>query len=536
MKLKILLFTLITGMLSSCFEDNSNTEINPINPIYIEFGDLSDNISVYSMDTLRLNPIVYKAGTDDSDLSYEWVLTDSDGIPTVLGNTMQLNAEITVPASSNTYDLLLTVTEKSTGLKEYKSFTVTVKAPLGKGLLIADTKDEMTSDLNLVMSSNFTIASYETYSDKDTRIYYDIFSKYNGHAIDGLVNGIDAYVDRWGYGTPNLTVTTPQTIIRMHPHEYIVTMKDKECFAIAPEGEIIPQTLAYDVNSFTEFINANGLIYSRRATDFTYYYGVALNTPAYEEYNISRWCAQQVPNERAKPYFYDEVRNRFLTSEGDQTNFMYIVPETTTPFDPNNIGAKDALYMGPGSSMLYTLFKTEGADEYSLYVARAKNYDWEYRPMSILPFESSSNIQHAVAYASSAGEPVFYWATESAIYSLNTDSKKLETCLSVSDLDPDDPSAKITSIQIWGGETEDGTYGKIRVKDPTDYKGYSEKASRNNMMMVTLYNGTYGKVICVPIPNMGSGLLEKDRAFHRVYEGQDGNRFGRIVYLGVQDL
>lgn len=539
MKLKILLSVLIAGMLSSCFEDNSNVKISPVSPIFIDFVDVPSNISVYSMDTLRLNPIVYKAGTDDAKLSYEWVLTDLDGIPTVLGHTMQLNAEITVPASANTYDLLFTVTDHETGLQGYKSFTVAVKAPLGRGLLIADTKDGLTSDLNLVMSSNFSIASNETYSNKDTRIYYSIFSKYNGTTINGLVNGIDSYMSRFGDGDPNLTVSTSQSIIRMHPHKYLIDMKDKEMFAIAPAGAFVPQTLTYDANSFTEFINISGLIYNRRATGANYYYGIALNTSLYEEYNISKWCAQRVPNTRTKPYFYDEIKNRFLTTEGEQTEFMYITPETTTPFDPNNIGAKDALYMGPGGNLLYTLFKAENAEAYSLYIARPKygySPEYQYRPMSIYDFSGSSNIQNAVAYASSPGEPVFYWATGSEIYSLNTNSGKLETCLSVADLDPEDPNAKITSIQIWGTGAESAEYGKVRVKDPTNDKGYSEKSAQNNMMLVTLYNGTYGKVICVPIPYMGSGLLEKDRSFHKVYEGQDGNRFGRIVYLGAQYL
>lgn len=539
MKLKILLSVLVAGLFSSCFEDNSNTEIKPVSPIFIDFIDVPNNISVYSMDTLRLNPIVYKAGTDDADLSYEWVLTDIDGIPTVLGHTMQLNAEITVPASANTYDLLFTVTDNTTGLQGYKSFTVSVNAPLGRGLLIADSKDGLTSDLNLVMSSNFTITSNETYSDKDIRIYYSVFSKYNGKTIDGLVNGIDSYMSRFGDGDPNLTVSTPKSIIRMHPHEYVIDMVDKEMFTIAPKGEFVPQTLTYDANSFTEFINVSGLIYNRRATGANYYYGVALNTPQYEEYNISKWCAQRVPNERTKPYFYDEIGNRFLTTEGEQTEFMYITPEAVTPFDPNNIGDKDALYMGPGGSLLYTLFKAEGAEAYSLYIARPKyGYypGYEYRPMAIYDFPGSSNIQHAVAYASSPGETVFYWATETEIYFLNTDSKRFGTCLSVADLTPEDPDAKITSIQIWGTGSEYYDYGKVRMKDPANEKGYSEKSAQNNMMLVTLYNGSYGKVICVPIPNMGSGLLEKDRAFHRVYEGQDGNRFGRIVYLGAQYL
>lgn len=533
MRIKILLLILVSGFLSSCFEDESNLEITPISPINIDLGDISTNLSVFSMDTLRINPIVYKKGTNDADLSYEWVLKDEDGVPTVLGNTMQLNAEITVPASSNAYDLLLIVTDNETGLQGYSSFSVEVKPTLGKGLLIADTKDEQTSDLNLIMSSNFSISPWLPYSDKDAKIFYSIFSKYNGRTIEGLVNGIEPYATTYGGEGVSLTVTTPQTILRMHPHEYIVEKVNKEVFFIAPIGEFIPQDIAYDDNNRSEFIKINGLVYSRRTTQVEKYYGAALTAPLEGAYSISQWYIPGVYNNYAQPYFYDEIKNRFLSSEGEQTDFISIETETTVPFDPNNIGAKDALYMGPGFNYLYTLFKSENAEEYSLYIASPKYlYPFAaYKPLSIYDFSEDSHIEDAIAYTSSIGEPVFYWATESAIYSLNTDSKKMETCLSIADLAPDDPSAKITSIKIWAQ-----SLGKIRVKDPSNDKGYSEKSAQNNMMLVTVYNGTYGKVICVPIPNMGSGMLEKDHAFHRVYEGQDGNRFGRIVFVSPQRL
>ena len=54
MKTKILILIMMIGLLASCFEDESNTKIEKINPIHIELGDFSTTVSVYLLDTLRI--------------------------------------------------------------------------------------------------------------------------------------------------------------------------------------------------------------------------------------------------------------------------------------------------------------------------------------------------------------------------------------------------------------------------------------------------------------------------------------------------
>ena len=129
------------GLLASCFEDESNTKIEKINPIHIELGDFSTTVSVYLLDTLRINPIIYKEGTDDAKLSFTWEISGNDIVPAILGTTMNLNAVITVPASADAYRLVLTATDEDTGLKNYEELRLYVMSNFGRGLLIADTKD-----------------------------------------------------------------------------------------------------------------------------------------------------------------------------------------------------------------------------------------------------------------------------------------------------------------------------------------------------------------------------------------------------------
>ena len=55
----------------------------------------------------------------------------------------------------------------------------------------------------------------------------------------------------------------------------------------------------------------------------------------------------------------------------------------------------------------------------------------------------------------------------------------------------------------------------------------------NRMMVITIYNESTkeGKIVAIPIMNIGSGILEKDKDFHQVYEG-----FGRILCITPQTV
>lgn len=170
MKIKfIILMLAMVGYFTSCYDDKSNDSIKTINPLVIDMGGVPTSMSAFLLDTLEIKPVVYKIGSDDADLSYKWEISGNDIIPFVLDSTMTLKAIVSVAPNSNPYTIILTVTDNRTNLQNYEKFSLSVYSNLGKGLVVADTRDGVNTDLNLIMSQNFTENFLQQFDEKITR-------------------------------------------------------------------------------------------------------------------------------------------------------------------------------------------------------------------------------------------------------------------------------------------------------------------------------------------------------------------------------
>ena len=219
MKIKfiILLFTMV-GYFTSCYDDKSNTSIKTINPLVIDMGGAPTSMSAFLLDTLEIKPVVYKIGSDDADLSYKWEISGNDILPFVMDSTMTLKAVVSVAPNSNPYKIILTVTDNRTRLQNYEQFYLSVYSNLGKGLVVADTRDGINTDLNLIMSQNFTESFTQKFDEKDNIILKNVYSTTNGgNAISGLVTYMMTSVHDSYKRT--LTVITDHSVRRMDPYD-----------------------------------------------------------------------------------------------------------------------------------------------------------------------------------------------------------------------------------------------------------------------------------------------------------------------------
>lgn len=530
MKTKIVFAVLMSLLLSACFDDDSNMKIEKISPIRIDLGDMSTNLTAYVLDTLQINPIVYKEGSEDEKLSYKWEISGNDIIPEVLGNTMQLKAVVTMPMNNQPYDLILTVTDNETQLQNYAEFKLSVLSNFGKGLVVADTKDGVNSDLNLIMSYNFSYSLWSPFAEKDNKTMYSVFSLCNnGQLLNGMVKGMQA-VSLYG-ANRSLTVITDHSMVRMDPYDYLIGKENGDLFFVpVPQGDkFIPRQIAYDGGPMYEIVNLDGTIYSRRMREGNLYYGAPLETSLFDEYEISKMIAYPAYHYYESVYYFDEKQNRFLSSASDHAELNTIPHITSGAFDPDNIGKKDALFMGYGNNDdIYTLFKAEEGNEYSLYTftPQTLNPQGEFTPQSVYDFTNATDIDKAVAYETSSYEELLYYATDTKIYAalLTGRTPSVFERYTVAE-----PGAKITSIKLW----RQAGQGRIKMKNEESETGYSEVMALGQMMMVTTYNEATGegKVICIPISVLGSGTLEKDTSFHKEYGG-----FGKILYIEPQTL
>lgn len=77
---------------------------------------------------------------------------------------------------NNAYKLVYEVRDNTTDIIQEQVFDVTVMSPFGSGLIVCDTKDEMTSDVSLIMAYNFT----DSYHKEQDTVMRNLFSSVNG--------------------------------------------------------------------------------------------------------------------------------------------------------------------------------------------------------------------------------------------------------------------------------------------------------------------------------------------------------------------
>ena len=223
---RILIFLLLYMAFAamSCYEDHSAKDFKIVKPIVIEFAGAETAVKIFQFDTLEINPIIYKNGVSDENLTYEWKIQGNEYPETILSNKMTFREPISAAPNSTAYDLILTVTDKTTDIQEFSRISVTVESSLGEGLLVADTRDGETGDVSLIMAMNFTRGLLE----KNTRLYRNVYSSVNQHLLDGVVTGMSSLIRSGDCRT--LTFVTAENVYRVDPYELVDKEKNNDIF------------------------------------------------------------------------------------------------------------------------------------------------------------------------------------------------------------------------------------------------------------------------------------------------------------------
>lgn len=543
MKLESLIILLAAAcVLPACYKDHSNKSIDVITPIVIDMGGDRNSVSAYVLEEIEIKPVVYKLGTDDASLSFEWEISGNDAIPAVIGTNMMLKATVNVPAASNPYDIMLTVTDNETGLKAYERFYLSVYSAFGRGLVVADTKDGDNTDLNLIMSREFTQNfSSGAFDEEDTKVMRNVFSEVNGGAlIEGIVHSMIASTDDRGSFPRTLTAVSEKSAVRMDPYDYQLQEKNDDLFfAWNPDTEFKPSTMGYDVSGRYELLAIDGLLYPRSFQRGNMGYQPYLDVSDNSDYQIKTCCTLW------DGYYdvvtcYDELHNRFLYVPTDPTLLTVMSnPSAPGPFDLNNVGDLTALWMGEsenvsGNKKTFAVMKSRTAPQYWLlsYFGGSLLTGNAYSAHGKYDLTGCPGFADAVDYECSPLENVLFYATDKKIYTvlLNAaDPTSGETPPAEERYTVTDPNEVITTIDLWRWNYQ----GMLKFKDENSDNGYYENYPYCRMMIITTYNETTGegKVIAAPLMNLGAGVIELDRNFQKEYGG-----FGRITCVTAQRL
>lgn len=186
---KILSFLLILFVTSSCFQDKSNLDVSKIDDAVIESDDMPSILRVDYLGEVNFKPNV-KIGnvTNPDKVTYRWEINQTPGYSdmVVIGNKRELDTIITNHILPAAYTLLFTVRDERYGLEYQKAWPLYVSSAFREGIVVADTKDGQTSDINLIMDNSLT-AAY----DKGKRVMYNIWKTATGQASPSLIKSIE---------------------------------------------------------------------------------------------------------------------------------------------------------------------------------------------------------------------------------------------------------------------------------------------------------------------------------------------------------
>lgn len=499
----------------SCFEDDSNLDIQKLNPIVIEnSAGFQGIISVTQMDTLRVEPLIYCEGVPDSELSFEWKLMNYGLIvPKVIDTTMYCCAQIT--EKSGLYTLKLTVTDRTTGIYQIETYSVDVKSGFSDGLLIADTKDNgVTSDLNLVKSKEFSEGW--NYEDDNRYIVRDIWESVNGAPLDGAVLAVHTVGD----GYHSLTVATTENVYRADSRDYIAEWTNEELFFVQPPflgQEIRSAGIAYRMNANYEALMVNGLLYARSLQNNGKKYSYQMYPRGVADYDATMMLIPGVSWNLNPVYAYDALGKRMLFFYNE--NGYTAMDQRAGAFDVNDLSNYEALYLGNSKSGVILLVKNKEDGHYQALVMKDIMYYFNLNTtndfaVGVYDVNNAQHLSQAKYYAFSLAADVMYYATESTVYAGPLDNMG-------------------SAVPQWtprAGETITG----IRMYDWTGgyYSIGSEEIIRSTdkLLLVTtqMANGE-GKVTAIPILNQHVGQLEQNRKYQIELDG-----FGKILGIYKQ--
>jgi len=493
-----------------------------VDPIIIDTSGVAPSFIVYQLDSMKINLSITHGSSNLSSLKYKWTMNAYGGYEHIVGTTKDLMYKITEAPSTTSYMLIFTVTDTLTNLKAFFSWYVTVNAIFGEGLIVADTKDGINSDLNLIMANNFNSAK----ADSIPKIFYELYSVNNGSKINGLVKSL-AFMNY--NNVKYVTILTNNSILKIDPISYKLKLKDNELFILPPAAINPGMVQSIQLTNQHEYIVNNGKIHHRFGQNVLYGYTYLFDQT---DYICEKVCGLQQPSGPAGN-LYDEKNNRFLllpsmTSSSNPLVAYPIVDNSvpTPAFDPKNMGDKTCLNLEEGQNKrIVAVMKTRDLPQYYVYQIIGTNPVNGKMGYSVHDISNNTDIAQSKFYTGSTAENVLFYATDTKIYS----STLLVDGTNVTNLRYTVANGeKITGMKM---HIRNGTMFLPSLTAPDDYSQRRSFASANRLVVISTYNETSktGKIITIPIETLGVGGLVIDPAYMRTFSG-----FGKITAFNFQ--
>lgn len=534
----IALFAAFTTV--GCYEDKSTLADNPIDGVELSITEEEKTIRVGYQEQIDVVPNLTKGGkTDLTGLEFEWAINLIPGWTNVeyevVGNEKELHSVLPNPVNADYYNLRLLVTDTLNDNLQYSFlYKVYVQPSMLDGLLICDTKDGQTSDLNLVMNDKFT----SFYAGKQEKIFRGILSSQNA-TYPALVKSMAPASAGYYPGTNLMWVIDENNQIGGYETENYTLSDMNKCFIYKPKYISSVMRIGQYVCADTDmgffavqYVNFTSSYFgwftasmSGYPIDNGIYAATSLSSVNSDVYGLGVWFCNE--------------HDTFVSAD-----MMFSAPAATViPSGDHDLANKSAVAGGMSVDGITPTFllKDENTGDYiiyviSRYVPEQGDYDddWNWIPSApatpafikaayTIPAEGKALLDKAVATDFASLESILYVATADGVYTINfagaTPTVNTTAQFSAA-------GESITGVQLY----QQGAYiteqNNVYNADDPDRGGWEQVAWNNRAVVVTAQKGEEGVVYVVPMKQFGTGNLDASAAVR--YDG-----FGRVLAVSA---
>lgn len=537
----IALFTALAA--TSCYEDKSTLPDNPIDGVTLNATEEEKTIRVGYKEQIDIVPNITRNGkSDDSGLTYEWAINLFPGWSKteyeVVGTEKELHTVLNNEVNSNSYYLRLLVTDTMHDDLQYSFlYQVYIQPSLLDGLLICDTKDEQTSDFNLVMNNKLT-----AFYNKEEKVFRNILSDKN-EAYPGLIKSIVPTnagnytmthtnmiwaIDENGqlgcYETDNYTLRSMDDCFIYKPASVSLVMRAGQYICAATDMGFYAVNYTNFTSSYFGWINASLSNYPIDNNVYAAFSGNGIGD-SYSNYALAAWFCDEADAFISGDMFFSNAQAApFNNTTYDLSNKRAIAGGMSVDEVTPTFLLKDEV---TGEYTIYTLSRQKDAEgEYDAdgnWIETAPGADSSIKNAYTIPAEGKTLLDKAVAYSFAALESILYVATADGVYTINF-AGATATVNSVAQFTAS--GEEITGMKLY----QQGMYitehdSRYNAEYP-DNGGWEETAWNNRAVIVTTQKGSEGVVYVVPMTQLGTGNLDATDALR--YDG-----FGRILAVST---
>lgn len=400
----ILIFLLGGLMLSSCYKDKGNYDLDPVDVIKIG-GPVSsnENYSLQQFDLLKIQPEFTYAG-DESKLEFTWKIfplnvKPNDSRIQVISNKRELEYQVKVPVGG--YAVLLEIRDPQTSIMRSRTFGVNVRLKGAQGFMVLNTKDNGEQDIDVIPDMT------------KPEIFFELFTANNSIKLkDATGLGI-----LQSAGNPAGSIYMFQKTGGFSLNANFAFLQEARYWFFDAQPQYAAKAVYADFFGTNTYMINNGNVHMAigPVSPPVFVYKAA------GDYKATKWLFMG-----GYVFIYDELNHRFLKLEKTANRMGKIVVNPQDAFDVNDIGDKECLLfdhnLQPSIGPNATNFNSVKPIAY----CKDKNgkvfmYKFGFYRMLATYCESVQEVtapgfSTATAYVNSSGNPLTFYASGNKIY------------------------------------------------------------------------------------------------------------------------